>query len=106
MINNHAEVPCASEYLSINIFHGLSATRWASANQYFHLSYAEFASTVLMSNMVVTNPSSLRRPLESITDTIPVKGAAAAAAVSAGASKSVNWVTLGRTTPVKNQARA
>ena len=110
LMNSHPSlIPCTT-------------TRWASANQFFHLNFAEFASSVLMSNVAAKNADNLPplNPYLSYTPTATAAGplpfVTAGASVSesvkprllatSSASKSVNWVTLGYTTPVKNQASA
>ena len=101
----------------------LLLTRWASANQFFHLSFADFASSVLMSNTDMKTPDirpiynlnrdkitaselSLqgpeRRRLSASGTSTPTVGSGASSSVS----RSVNWVTAGRTTSVKSQASA
>ena len=88
--------------------------RWASANQFFHLSFADFATSVLMSNTDMKTPDirpiyNLNRDKTTASELSlqgPERRLSASGGITSSVSRSVNWVTAGRTTSVKSQASA
>ena len=63
---------------------------WASANKFFHLNYSQFASQYLM------NPSQVSASASASSNIVTMP-------TSAPTSGTVNWITAGMVTPVRDQ---
>ena len=64
-------------------------TYWASGNKFSHLNYTQFASQYLMKS--VTPKASSGSKTTTVSTTLPT-------------ATTVNWVTAGKVTPVRDQA--